>query len=148
MKEKIIYIGELDADVDDVIAAEYLHKNGVLKAVVLDPEPKTPKGLERKKELEELGVTVLTKMPPVAEYVFVGGALTKVARYLVTHKIDYLVMNGGFVGCNIVTQPLEKFKGKQAVRTFNFNCDVDAADRVLKSSNIGQVVLIGEKCLP
>lgn len=144
MKEKIIYIGELDADVDDVIAAEYLHKNGVLKAVVLDPEPKTPKGLERKKELEELGVTVLTKMPPVAEYVFVGGALTKVARYLVTHKIDYLVMNGGFVGCNIVTQPLEKFKGKQAVRTFNFNCDVDAADRVLKSSNIGQVVLIGK----
>lgn len=51
MKEKIIYIGELDADVDDVIAAEYLHKNGVLKAVVLDPEPKIPKGLERKKRI-------------------------------------------------------------------------------------------------
>lgn len=140
----IIYIAELDADVDDVIAAEYLHRKGVLKEVVLDPTPRTAEGRERKRQLEEAGMKVSEKMPPVAKYVFVGGALTELARYLISHKIEYLVMNGGFVGCNIMKKPLEKFKGKQTMRTFNFNCDVKAADAVLKSKNIGTILLVGK----
>ena len=48
-------------------------------------------------------------MPPIAKYVFVGGALTELARYLINHKIECLVMNGGFAGSNIVKNPLDKF---------------------------------------
>lgn len=144
MKPEIVYIAELDADADDVIAAEYLHKKGVLKEVVCDPKPRTDQGKKRKQSLEEIGVKVYDKMPPIAKYVFVGGALTELARYLINHKIEYLVMNGGFVGCNIVENPLEKFRDKRTVRTFNFNCDVKAADAVLKSKNIGTILLVGK----
>lgn len=148
MEKEIVYVAELDADVDDVIAAEYLHKKGVLKCVVLDPLPKTQLGKDRMKMLEKLGITVSAKMPSIAKYVFIGGALTEIARYTTTHHIDCLVMNGGFVGSNIVSpsDELEKFKGKQTVRTFNFNCDVLAADKVLKSTErqIGKIVLVGK----
>lgn len=144
MKKEVIYIAELDADVDDVIAAEYLHKKGVLKEVVCDPVPSTEQGKKRKAELEKLGIKISNKMPPVAKYVFVGGALTELSKYLINHKIDCLVMNGGFVGCNIMKNPLEKFKDKKTVRTFNFNCDVKATDSVLKSKNIRQIILVGK----
>lgn len=85
-------------------------------------------------------------MPPVAKYVFVGGALTLVADYIRMHHIDWLVMNGGFVGANIAAYELDKFKGKQTVRTFNFNCDVNAADAVLKADerHIGYIMLVGK----
>jgi len=134
----------LDADVDDVIAAEYLNQKGVLKEVVCDPFPKTSEGKDRKEQLEKMGIKVSSKMPPIAKYVFVGGALTELSGYLVNHKIECLVMNGGFVGCNIVKNPLDKFKNKQVIRTFNFNCDVNAADSVLKSRNIENVILVGK----
>lgn len=144
IEREVVYIAELDADVDDVIAAEYLHNKGVLKEVVCDPLPSTWHGKDRKEQLEMLGIKVSNKMPPIAKYVFVGGALTELARYLINHKIECLVMNGGFVGCNIVKNPLEKFKDKQVIRTFNFNCDVTAADSVLRSKNIENVILVGK----
>ena len=144
MNKEIIYIAELDADVDDVIAAEYLYNKGVLKEVVCDPIPKTPLGKERKAQLEELGITVSNKMPPIAKYVFVGGALTELSRYLINHKIECLVMNGGFVGCNIMDKPLKKFKDKLVTRTFNFNCDINATDSVLKNKNIDKIILVGK----
>lgn len=53
-------------------------------------------------------------------------------------------MNGGFVGNNIVEKPLKKFEGKRTVRTFNFNCDVNATDFVLKSKNIDNIILVGK----
>lgn len=141
---EVVYIAELDADVDDVIAAEYLHKKGALKAIVCDPMPTTGDGKERKRQLERIGISFLNKIPPDARYVFCGGVLTRLSVYLINHKIDVLVMNGGYVGSNIAEFQLKKFKGKQTVRTFNFNCDVDATDRVLKSPNIGQIMLIGK----
>ena len=45
MDKKVIYVAELDADVDDVIAAEYLHRKGALGMVVCDPEPVIAKGI-------------------------------------------------------------------------------------------------------
>ena len=144
IEREVVYIAELDADVDDVIAAEYLYQKGVLKEVVCDPVPRTQDGKDRKEQLEKLGIKVSNKMPPIAKYVFVGGALTELARYLINHKIECLVMNGGFVGDNIVREPLDKFKDKQVIRTFNFNCDVNAADSVLKSKNIENVILVGK----
>lgn len=61
MKREVVYIAELDADIDDIIAAEYLHRQGVLKMVVCDPLPKTVQGKQRKQELEKLGITVAKK---------------------------------------------------------------------------------------
>ena len=72
MDKEIVYVAELEADVDDVVADHYLHDKGVLKCVVCDPYPKTENGLKRKAKLESLGVQVLKKMPPIAKYVFVG----------------------------------------------------------------------------
>jgi len=148
LERKIVYIADLDQDIDDIIAILYLHKRGVLKCVVCDPYPKDKEGFERKEKLEKLGINIQRKMPPVAKYVFVSGALTLVARYIRIHRIDWLVMNGGFVGSNIVKpgQELKKFKGKEAVRTFNFNCDVVATNQVLKSNGkqIGHIVLVGK----
>lgn len=146
MDKEVVYVAELDADVDDVVAAHYLYNEGVLKCVVCDPLPKTIEGIKRREMLESLGIQVLKKMPPVAKYVFVGGALTVVADYIRTHHIDLLVMNGGFVGSNISVNELPKFKGKQVVRTFNFNCDVNSTDYILKSgeNRIGKIVLVGK----
>ena len=149
MYEKdIIYIADLDQDIDDIVAAHYLFKKNVLRYVVCDPYPQTKEGLDRKDYLETLGISVVYTMPPFAKTVFVGGALTLVAQYIKIRPINLLVMNGGFVGCNIVKpeQELPKFKGKDAVRTYNFNCDVEATDQVLRSTEqqIGQIVLVGK----
>lgn len=146
MEKEVVYVAELDSDVDDVVAAHYLFNEGVLKCVVCDPYPRTPEGLARKGKLEALDIDVVKKMPPVAKYVFVGGALTAVAGYIRMHHVDWLVMNGGFVGANIATFELDKFKGKNTVRTFNFNCDVVAADTVLKTDekHISHIVLVGK----
>lgn len=144
--KEVVYVADLDADVDDVVAAHYLYNEDVLKCVVCDPYPVTKEGLKRKEILEGIGVQISKKMPPVAKYVFVGGALTLIADYIKTHHIDWLIMNGGFVGSNIATYELDKFKGKDVVRTFNFNCNVDATDYVLKSekSRISNIVLVGK----
>lgn len=141
----IIYIGELDQDVDDVIAAEYLHLEGKLKGVVLDPYPETEIGLARLKRLKELGIQFYRSIPSCSA-IFVGGAFTEIARFLRNHKVDIIVANGGFVGANIVpkSEQLPKFRGKEYVRTFNFNMDVDAITEVLNSKNVGQIYLIGK----
>ena len=62
IERKVVYIAELDADVDDVIAAEYLNNKGTLKEVVCDPLPKTPEGKDRKEQLERLGIKVSNKI--------------------------------------------------------------------------------------
>ena len=142
--QKIVYIADLDQDIDDLIAAEYLNQKGVLKCIVMDPIPKTKEGIERKQMLSDLGIEIRTKMIPDAEIVFVGGALTTISSYIINHKIKYLVMNGGFVGNNIVKEPLKKFKDKTECRTFNFNCDVQSTDKVLKSKNIENIILVGK----
>lgn len=146
IEKDIVYIAELDGDIDDIVAAHYLHNENRLQCVVCDPYPQTEEGLKRKAELEHLGITVLKKMPPVAKYVFVGGRLTLVADYVKTHHIDLLVMNGGFVGSNLTEYGLSKFKNKEAVRTFNFNCDVEATDYVMRTGEdrIGKIMLVGK----
>ena len=48
MEKEVVYVAELDSDVDDVVAAHYLFNEGVLKCVVCDPYPRTPEGLARK----------------------------------------------------------------------------------------------------
>ena len=147
--DRAYYIAELDADVDDVIAAEYLKRRNALAGVVLSPKPKTSLGWDRCSSLKKMGIDVFTKIPDDAKYVFVGGALTSVAEHIANgHSIECLVMNGGFVGSNIVPQEfqLDKFRNKLAVRTFNFNIDIDATVAVLKApeNSIKRIVLVGK----
>lgn len=144
MNNEIVYVAELDQDVDDVIAARYLHMQHALECVVLDPNPTSEIGLERLKSLETLGISIRKIMPSNAPFVFVGGPLTVITDYIKTHTIDTLAMNGGFVGCNIVTDVLPQFRDKELLRTFNFNSDVHATDEVLRSHRIGHIILIGK----
>lgn len=143
---KIIYIAELDQDVDDYIAAIYLKQKEVLAGIVCDPAPVEKDGIERLNNLKELGIRFYEKIPEDTKYVVVGGALTIVADYLSHNTLDYLFIQGGFVGKNIIDSKisLPKFKNKTFVRTFNFNVDVKSTEQVLKSSSVKQISLIGK----
>jgi hypothetical protein len=144
----IVYLAELDGDVDDVVAVEYLYINYALKCVVSDPKPSTGKGKERERDLKKLGIEIYYEIPEDTDIVFCGGALTNLSKFLEKHKISTLVMNGGFVGDNIVPKAdrLKKFDGLKTIRTFNFDFDVDSTDKVLKSSEekIGKIILVGK----
>lgn len=144
--QQITYIAEIDQDVDDLIAARYMFDKGVLANVVLDPKPASEVGKQRVELLRNIGIEVLDEIPEGTDTIFIGGALTSVARYVRDHKLENLVMNGGFVGANVVPIPrqLEKFRGKSEVRTYNFNCDVKATEEVLTSDNIKQIILVGK----
>lgn len=147
-EKKIVYLAELDGDVDDVVAVEYLHNNYVLKCVVCDPKPSTDIGKNREQNLKNLGIEVYNKIPEETDIIFCGGALTNLSKFIENHKISTLVMNGGFVGDNIVPKKdrLKKFDGKETIKTFNFNCDVESTDKVLRSptEKIGKIILVGK----
>ena len=147
-EKKIVYLAELDGDVDDVVAVEYLHNNYVLKCVVCDPKPSTDIGRNREQNLKSLGIEVYYDIPEETDIIFCGGALTNLSKFIENHKISTLVMNGGFVGDNIVPKKdrLKKFDGKETIKTFNFNCDVESTDKVLRSptEKIGKIILVGK----
>lgn len=158
-KLSMVAVVECDADVDDVIAAVYLynHAKNYLNGIVLDPMPTTPIGKERAKKLENMGITIFNEIPDNTDVIFNGGAMTKIAQYLSRAKKDgsgqpntlkYLIMNGGFVGNNIVADKdtLPKFKGKNAVPTFNFNMDIPSTERVLKTPEhrLNNIILVGK----
>lgn len=147
--DRIIYIAELDADVDDVIAVEYLHSLGLLEYIVLDPFPVENVGKQRLKMIENMGIVVKRHLDNACANVFCGGALTEIALHIQSGgTIQNLVLQGGFVGANIVSvdKQLKKFRNKDAVRTFNFNCDVDSTDYVLRTTEqqIGHIYCIGK----
>ena len=149
---KVIYLAELDGDVDDVLAVEYLYSKNVLKSVICDPKPVTKIGILRENNLKKLGIELYYEIPDNndTDIFFCGGALTSLAKYIIdnNHKISVLVMNGGFVGDNIVQKKdrLKKFDGKNTIRTFNFNVDVISTDKILKTSKekIGKIILVGK----
>lgn len=144
MNKEIVYIADLDQDIDDLFAILYLKRNNVLNCVVLDPYPKEKQGLERANLIKNLGIKIESNFPKDTKYVFCGGRLTLLNKFVKTNKIDFLCMNGGFVGCNLVKKPLKKFQNKETIRTFNFNMDVDATNEILKSSNIKEILLVGK----
>ena len=105
----------MDGDVDDIIAIEYLYNNYLLKCIVCDPLPVTNIGKIREKNLNQLGIQIKSEIPEDTDIVFCGGALTILSKFIDKHKISTLVMNGGFVGINIVPEKdvLPKFRGKK-----------------------------------
>ena len=60
-ENKIVYLTELDDDVDDIIAIEYLNNNYLLKCIVCDPLPVTNIGKIREKNLNKLGIQIKSK---------------------------------------------------------------------------------------
>ena len=141
---KIVYIAEFDQDVDDIVTAHWLHKNNLLFGVVLDPLPKNKEGWERVKQCASLGINIFNEIPISTNIIIVGGGFEKLSRHVEDNHLDTLIANGGFVGDNLNKFPLKKFKGKNEVRTFNFNIDVKSTDKVLRSSNIDNIYLIGK----
>lgn len=147
MLPKIVYIADLDQDVDDLMAALYLRKSCLLDYVVCAPEPVNEEGLKRKKRLEFENVQFCSEIKPGADIVFSGGGLRPVLEYIENgNRLDLLVMNGGFAGENVSDYVLEKFKGKEFVRTFNFNVDVEVTDKVLSlpKKALKKIVLVGK----
>jgi len=132
---------ELDNDVDDFVAYKYLEAIDAVDYVVLSPEPSTPEGIGRKKEINK---PIFDDFAEGTTLIYNGGSFTKIAKFVENHHLDFVVANGGFVGSNLEPNPLEKFKRKREVRTFNFNLDKDAANKVLHSKNIGKVILTGK----
>ena len=146
---KIVYIADLDQDIDDIIAIEYLYSQDVLDYIVLDPNPIEVQGKKRMNILKSMGIKIKYNIQPNTKVVFSGGGLTKVAKYIRNNnKLDLLVMNGGFVGNDVIPleKQLPKFKNKNVVRTYNFNQDVISTDYILKTNinQIKQIILVGK----
>ena len=137
----------MDGDVDDIIVLR-LYNNYLLKCIVCDPLPVTNIGKIREKNLNQLGIQIKSEIPEDTDIVFCGGALNILSKFIDKHKISTLVMNGGFVGNNIVPEKdvLLKFKRKKTLRTFNFNSDVIATDKILRSTSeqIDKIILVGK----
>ena len=114
-QKKIVYLGELDGDADDAFAVEYLYNKNVLKCIVGDPKPTTKVGKISQSNFEKLWIEVYFKIPERTDIIFCGRALTSLAEYLEKNKISTLVMNGGFVGDNIIPKEdrLAKFDWKK-----------------------------------
>ncbi len=143
---KITYICDIDQDIDDIIAVEYLLLSGKLKDLVLDPLPITQEGQSRLSKLIKNGIKINNEIQPNSNYIFVGGAFTKLAKYLKHHKVNLIVANGGFVGSNLVEEEkqIQKFKKKEFIRTYNFNLDIISTIDVLNSNNFDKMLLIGK----
>ncbi len=142
-KDQIVFVADIAEDIDDVVAIEYLHLQGVLKCVVLDGKSRDE---AREKSLKDMGVIFEEQIPAGTNVVFCGGALTLVDKYIKNHTLSLLVANGGFAGFNVVDPQyvLEKFANKTEVRTYNFNLDIDAALNVLDSDRINQILLVSK----
>lgn len=141
---KIVYIADLDQDIDDFIAVEYLYEKQALDYVIPDPFPKEKAGKERLSKLKEKGIDVSRWIKSNTSIIFCGSALSTVAAYVQNHRLDLLVMNGGYVGSNISNSHLKEFRDKEVSTSYNLNCDIIASDLVLKSSHIGKIIMIGE----
>ena len=143
MNNNIVFVAEIGADIDDMIAVEYLYRIGALKCMVLDG---TNKDIERINKLIKLGVHVLNEIPEDTKIIFCGGSFTKIAKFVETHTLDLLFANGGFAGDNIVplNKQLDKFRGRITNRTFNFNLDVNSAIKVLESKHIKNIYLVSK----
>jgi hypothetical protein len=145
-KPQITYITDLAQDIDDIIAASMLHKLNLLTYLVCNPHPTDTEGIHRLYQLRQQNINITPNIPDDTNIIFVGGSLTKTAEFLENHKINTLIINGGFVGNNIIPnkRALPKFKNHTTMRTYNFNIDVHATDYVLQSDNIERIILVGK----
>jgi len=141
-KIKLVYVCDIDQDIDDMIACEFLLKRKIPFTIVLD-RPSTSKRID---ELKSMGAIFTDDIPEGTNVVFCGGAFTKIATYVKDHKLPTLVANGFFAGMNCVgvEDELPKFKGKKYVPSYNPNSDIPSALAVLDSDNIHDIKLVSK----
>lgn len=147
MTQGVTYVADIGQDIDDLIAVVALRRMGLLSCVVLDPSPDDDDGRRRAERLLSESFPVANTIPNGTTDVFVGGALTEVARFLADgHRIRNLVMNAGFAGSNVVPKEkaLRKFRNATTARTYNFDLDAEATDAVLSSDSIDHAMLVGK----
>lgn len=91
----------------------------------------------------EVFAKVLKQYPDVN--ILTGAPLTNVAEFLNNNKDDLLikrvVTQGGFLG-SIVENPLRKFEGVNAIRSYNLSSDTSAFDVVNDSKNITDLTFV------
>ena len=73
MENKIVYVCDIDQDIDDMIACEYLLKMLIPFTIVLD-RPSTSKRID---ELKAMGAVFADDIPEDTTVVFCGGALQR-----------------------------------------------------------------------
>lgn len=131
--EKIIYIADISQDIDDLMAINFLKEKDRLLGVVLDGKSRDE---EREKILIDSNIKMFDAIPEGTKTVFCGGALTKIAEYLAKgFKLDQIVVNGFFAGCDLVPEEhvLPKFKNQLSCRSYNPGLDPGSALDVLES---------------
>jgi len=144
MTNKYVYLADIDADIDDTISAEWLQRNNLLECLVLDGKSRNQ---TNEKRLQEIGVVIKSSIPTDTKILLCGGALTKVREFIEDGgSLDWLIMNGGFAGSNVVNSEdvLPKFKFKDMVRTFNFNMDIESTLYVLNSPQVKNIMLVSK----
>ena len=76
--------------------------------------------------------------------VLTGAPLTNISTFLMEHNdivIQSMTTQGGYLG-NLVPNPLDKFKNKQSIRTYNLSNDTNAFNIVNNSSNISKLTFV------
>lgn len=147
--KKIVYIADLNNNVDDIIAIDYLNSLGLLKEVVLDPMPKGYVGMQRYKILNSLKVNISTYLPKHNEVVINTSGFEALSKAIKDGCIiGTLISKGGFVGSNVITidKQQKAFKFQEVLKVTNFNTNVDDVDCILKTTDkqIYKIVLFGE----
>lgn len=76
-------------------------------------------------------------------WLITGAPLTNIAQAVsqLDITIPKVFTQGGYIG-ELVQNPLEKFKGKQEIRTYNLSQDAQAFDTVYNSSKIQDITFI------
>ena len=90
---------------------------------------------------QDVLTNVLTQYPDAK--VLTGAPLTNLAYFLqnTSLKITEVTSQGGYLG-NLVSEPLEKFRGKSEIRTYNLTNDTNAFSIVNTSSKIDKLTFV------
>jgi tRNA isopentenyl-2-thiomethyl-A-37 hydroxylase MiaE len=133
----VVYVADLNDDIDDLIAIEFLHYNNYLKYVVLDSDNENV-DITRVNYLKNIGVIFKSKIEDNEKYIFVGGSLKPVVSFMERgNNPEHLIIQGGFAGTGIVAPKdvLKKFKDKEAIRTYNLNRDMTSSKYIIANIN-------------
>ena len=130
--DKIVFLGDLERNLEDVLSVIFLHKLGMLDYCVLG-EPYSEFGIEKYQFLLEMGIDIRFNFGNSPKWVVAGGSYRKIVELLdLGGSIENLVICGGFVGSNI----LRRYGHNTSLDTLGgtndrFNYDIESVFRIL-----------------
>lgn len=97
--------------------------------------------LDAKQTPNEVFEEILKKYPDTK--ILTGAPLTNLGNFLRTKTtvIESVTTQGGYLG-NLASKPLEKFRGKKEIRTYNLTNDTEAFTTVNNSKNIKKLTYV------